>query len=117
MKNSSDIIGNRTHDLATCSAVPQPTAPPRSPTEMSTRVFRGGGGTGGRCVWPTNLPPSCADYFEIWELQPPGTIRASTWFNFSSRLAHPLRTTAVVRWYETNLNVGGSVMLGNITRN
>jgi hypothetical protein len=28
MKNSNDAIGNRTHDLPTCSAVPQPTAPP-----------------------------------------------------------------------------------------
>ena len=32
MKNSNDTIGNRTRDLLTCSAVPQPTAPPRSPT-------------------------------------------------------------------------------------
>jgi len=31
MKNSSDTIGNRTRDLPTCSAVPQPTAPPRTP--------------------------------------------------------------------------------------
>ena len=28
MKNSSDTIRNRTRDLRTCSAVPQPTAPP-----------------------------------------------------------------------------------------
>jgi hypothetical protein len=28
MKNSSDTIGNRTRNLPTCSAVPQPTAPP-----------------------------------------------------------------------------------------
>ena len=31
MKNSNDNIGNRTRNLLTCSAVPQPTAPPRSP--------------------------------------------------------------------------------------
>ena len=31
MKNSSDIIGNRTRDLLACSAVPQPTAPPHVP--------------------------------------------------------------------------------------
>jgi hypothetical protein len=31
MKNSSDSIGNRTRDLPACSAVPQPTAPPRAP--------------------------------------------------------------------------------------
>jgi hypothetical protein len=30
-KNSSDTIRNRTHDLLTCSLVPQPTAPPRTP--------------------------------------------------------------------------------------
>jgi hypothetical protein len=29
-KNSSDSIENQTCDLAACSAVPQPTAPPRS---------------------------------------------------------------------------------------
>ena len=30
MKNSNDTIGNRTRDLPVCSAVPQPTAPPRA---------------------------------------------------------------------------------------
>ena len=32
MKNSNDTVGNRTHDLPTCSAAPQPTALPRAPT-------------------------------------------------------------------------------------
>jgi len=32
---------------------------------------------GGRCVWLITLPPSCADVLEIWEPQPPGTLRAS----------------------------------------
>jgi hypothetical protein len=31
MKISSDTIGNRTRDLPACTAVPQPTAPPRTP--------------------------------------------------------------------------------------
>ena len=31
MKNSTETIGNRTRDLSTCSAVPQPTTPPRTP--------------------------------------------------------------------------------------
>jgi len=31
MKKSNDTIGNRTRDLPTCSAVPQPTALPRAP--------------------------------------------------------------------------------------
>jgi hypothetical protein len=33
-------------------------------------------GKGGRCVGLTTLPPSCADYLEIWQPQPPGAIRA-----------------------------------------
>ena len=33
------------------------------------------GGEGGRCVGLTNLPPSCVDCLEIWEPQPPGTLR------------------------------------------
>jgi hypothetical protein len=43
-------------------------------TEMSTRniYLRG---KGGRCVGLTTLPPSFAE-FEIWEPQPPGTLRA-----------------------------------------
>jgi hypothetical protein len=35
----------------------------------------GGGGKGGRCVGLTTLPPSCADCLEIWESEPPGTLR------------------------------------------
>jgi hypothetical protein len=38
MKNSNDIIGNRTRDFPTCSAVPQPTAPPRKDVS-STRLI------------------------------------------------------------------------------
>ena len=30
MKNSNDTIGDRTRDLLTCTAVPQPTASPRT---------------------------------------------------------------------------------------
>ena len=33
-------------------------------------------GKGNRCVKLTTLPPSCADCLEIWEPQPPGTLRA-----------------------------------------
>jgi hypothetical protein len=35
MKNSNDTIGNRTHELPACSAVPQPTVPPRAPSLYS----------------------------------------------------------------------------------
>jgi hypothetical protein len=34
MKNSNDTIGNRTRELPTCSAVPQPTALPRAPRKL-----------------------------------------------------------------------------------
>jgi hypothetical protein len=37
-QNSNDTIGNRTRDLAACSAVPQPTSPP-SRNILSTVVF------------------------------------------------------------------------------
>ena len=43
-------------------------------TEMSTRNISWC--KGGRCVGLTTLPPSCADCLEIWEPQPPGTLRA-----------------------------------------
>ena len=33
-------------------------------------------GKGGRCVELTTLTPSCAECLEIWEPQPPGTLRA-----------------------------------------
>jgi hypothetical protein len=48
-------------------------------TEMSTRnISWGRGGKGGRCIWLTTLPPSCADCLEIWEPQAPGILRACT---------------------------------------
>jgi len=31
---------------------------------------------GGWCLGLRGLPPSCADCLEIWEPQPPGTLRA-----------------------------------------
>ena len=43
--------------------------------EISTRNISWGG-KGGQCFGLTTLPPSCADFHEIWELQPPGTLRA-----------------------------------------
>ena len=39
MKNSNDTIGNRTRDLPTCSAVPQPAALPRAPVCYVTTHF------------------------------------------------------------------------------
>jgi len=39
MKNSNDTIENRTRDLPTCNAVPQPTALPRAPTCGVPNIF------------------------------------------------------------------------------
>ena len=44
-------------------------------TEMST-TYIAWGVKEGQCVGLTTLPPSCAEYLEIWEPQPPGTLRA-----------------------------------------
>ena len=41
MKNCNDTIGNRTRDLPACSAVPQPTAPPRLDINVSTDLKSG----------------------------------------------------------------------------
>ena len=38
MKNSNDTIGNRTRNLPACSALPQPTAPPRHPEQRKANV-------------------------------------------------------------------------------
>jgi hypothetical protein len=38
MKNSIDTIGNQARDLPVCNAVPQPTAPPRTPTPSNAEV-------------------------------------------------------------------------------
>jgi len=45
-------------------------------TEMNTRNISWG--KGGRCVGLTILPPSGADFFEIWKPQPPATLRATS---------------------------------------
>jgi hypothetical protein len=39
MKNCNDTIGNRTSGLPACSAVPQPTAPPRVPHLQNTTWY------------------------------------------------------------------------------
>jgi hypothetical protein len=49
----------------------------QSLTEMSTsNISLREVGKGGRRVGLTTLPPSCADYHEMWEPQRPGTFRA-----------------------------------------
>ena len=40
IKSSNETIGNRTRDLPACSAVPQPTAPPRAPINDIKYIFK-----------------------------------------------------------------------------
>jgi hypothetical protein len=40
MKNSNDIIGNRTRDFLVCSSVPQPIAPPRASFKVMNDIFQ-----------------------------------------------------------------------------
>jgi len=49
------------------------------------------GGKGDRCVGLTTLPPSCADCLEIWEPQPPGTLRACNGIALPLPLHHDAR--------------------------
>ena len=49
MKNSNDTIGNRTRDLPACSAVPQPTEPPRDPQSGNISRWKCAVHTQGSC--------------------------------------------------------------------
>jgi len=71
VKNSNDIIGNRTRNLPACSAVPQPTAPPRTPytscKEERSHFYRlnqclpgGGGFVGFKNAWGSTSNSPCA---------------------------------------------------------
>jgi len=68
------VIGNfHQHNPSICTMTLGSTQPLK---EMGTRNISWGRGKGGWCVRLTTLPPSCANCLEIWELQPPGTLRA-----------------------------------------
>jgi len=40
-----------------------------------------------QCIGLTTLPPSCADYLEIWQHQPPGTLRP-LYYAFVNNIFH-----------------------------
>ena len=64
-------------------------------------------GEGGRCVGLTTLPSSCADCLEIWDPQPPGTLRgcpgqiflSRTWANLGGCLSRDdfVKVTSVTK--------------------
>jgi hypothetical protein len=56
------------------------------------------GGKGGRWVGLTTLPPSCAGCLEIWEPQPPGTLRACPPFTTMLKGKSPSDLSTAVRW-------------------
>jgi len=55
MKNSSDTIGDRPRDLPDCSAVPQPTAPPRCASVSVEATLKKEIGSEGFCLINTFL--------------------------------------------------------------
>ena len=79
MKNSSHIIGNRTRDLLACSAVPQPTAPPRahvfifylSPPNVSSAVKI--------MLYKTMAKPAVVYGSETWAMVEMDRKRLGTW--------------------------------------
>ena len=75
----SDCVPGIVHNTSSHTMA---TGPTRPLTEICTKniSWGRGGGKGGRWVRVTNFPPSCADYFEIWDPQPSGTLRACPGF-------------------------------------
>ena len=68
----------------------------------STQPLTGMGkgiGKGGQFVGLTNLQHSCADYLEIWQPQPPGTLRACT------RIDLPLPFALIMYFFRINFNI------------
>ena len=93
MENSNDTIGNRTRDLPACSAVPQPTAPPRAPDIKSIRIkkvnvpvqtMRASIGTASK-VLNLGIRCRCVDSFTLWSMSPP-VPRNVAWHPFNMRL-------------------------------
>jgi len=55
---------------------------------------------GGRCVGLTNLPPSCADCFEIWETQTARTLKFCPRLyrgSYNIQLGAPRQTLTIIR--------------------
>jgi hypothetical protein len=87
MKNSIFTIGNRTRDLLACSAVPQPSAPPRAPC---TQLYRG-----------FILPVMCVEWnCHSWMNRSKRTNQRVAWCVAGLHTAKPLFT-----WNRTGFNL------------
>jgi len=91
----------------------------QSLTEMSARNITFGR-KGGRCLVLTTLPPSCAECLEIWEPQPPGTLRDCPglyrdYFTFTFAISvQGTRWRSWLRHCATSRKVAGSIPHGVI---
>jgi hypothetical protein len=104
MKNSSDTIGNQSLDLPVCSAVPRPTAPPRSPAIVRNLIekYKFNGMMLRQILkWPTRSP--AADTKKIWKLEE-FKLPAATWYS----------PHFVIRYSLSFCAVGKLVLLGLI---
>jgi len=73
-------------------------------------LVEGGGSKGGRCIGLTTLPHSCVDCLEIWEPQPPESIRApqglcKDCFTFTFFLRRLLHKTSFIIKFNTWRNI------------
>ena len=74
MKNFNDTIGNRTRELPTCSAVPQPNVPPRTPESCKgTHPSASWKGTGG------SFPGVKRPGHEVGHSPPPSAEAKNEW--------------------------------------
>jgi len=87
MKNSNYTTGNRTRDLPTCSAVPQPIAPPRTPIQN-----RSGG------IITRNIPPveTLGNISGSHHLRPPERQNIG-WRRWTSRGQHAEDSSCISR--------------------
>jgi len=74
MKNSNDTISNRTRNLPVCSAVPQPTAPPRDPYAPKRNTFKQDGARNNAVVGAFAKLQQATNSFVMY-ISPYGTTR------------------------------------------
>ena len=108
MKNSNDTIGNLTRDLATCSAVPQPTAPPPSPdSPYNATKLRNVGPV--RCmykltIWNNILNVSCVTTRTLYLIPRTIILNADVYEKLGKFYMEFVPSTVTFDQYETKVN-------------